>query len=477
MEFLRIALELAEQGFHVFPLLPDSKKPAIKDFPNRATRDPEKIKDFWTDPVMELEQNFNIGISTTRFGDNGALIVVDVDNKGDKRGDDVLFDLELEGKELPRTFAQRTPTGGRHIVLFHHEPVKQGVSVLGKGLDIRSKGGYIVAAGSWINGQNYFIEEDLAIAQAPEWVVRECGKAIEKSNVPVDLSGINVEEAIKRAIFFLENEAPESVKGDGGDQKAYSVAARVKDFGVPQDRALDLMMDHWFGGSGWSAEKLAVKIENAYRYGVEAPGAAAPEAQFEAVKEPAAKEELSYLEKINKDHALVYMEGSHFIIYEGVDEKGNPKRSFLTEATFKRKFSPFTVQSKDTYAEIWLDWEKRRTYEGVCFAPEREARHNYYNLWRGFTCRPLAYEAATLPQREGFDMFVDHARKNVCNGDEALFQWLIGYFAHMVQRPFERPLTTLVLRGRRESVRTQLWTELEDFLAQVTTSSPTTAAT
>src|SRR5690606_35582068 len=50
-------------------------------------------------------------------------------------------------------------------------------------------------------------------------------------------------------------------------------------------------------------------------------------------------------------------------------------------------------------------------------------------------------------QRSGFDAFIHHAKENVCQGDEDLFQWLMGYFAHMVQRPYERPLTTLVFRG------------------------------
>jgi hypothetical protein len=454
MSFLNHALGLADKGFHVFPLIPGSKLPLIEDFVNQATTDKNKIKKWWLDPVMELEQPYNIGISTTKWGTDGALVVVDVDNKGKKKGDSVLFELEMQGKELDRTFTQLTPTGGRHLCFLNKEPVKQGVNVLGDGLDIRSKGGYIVGAGSIIDGKEYTIEVDSSFSPAPDWLVQTCGKAPEKKkNDKAKIDHINKDSAVGRAIHYLKNEAPESIKGQGGDQTAYRVAARVKDFGVDESSCLELMLDHWFNGSGWMPEKLKAKIEHAYRYGQEAVGAAAPEAQFDVVPEEKPAEEVkaleeSYLHKMNREYALIYMEGSHFILHETIDEKGRLKRVFLTEQTFKRRFSPFILQdNKTTHAEEWLDWKNRREYKGVCFAPEREARHGYYNLWRGFTCEPTAYADGTPEQRKGFDMFIAHARENICRGEEDLFKWLMGYFAHMVQRPWERPLTTVVFRG------------------------------
>jgi hypothetical protein len=444
MSLLETALHLANKGFHVFPLLPNSKLPGIEDYPNRATRDHKKIKDWWLDPVLELEQPFNVGISTTKFGDDEALVVIDVDNKGTKKGDDELLRLEIEGKDLPGTLYQVTPTGGKHLVYRHKEPVKQGVSVLGPGLDIRSRGGYIVGAGSVIDGKNYHVPIWNNVEVSPEWLIEACGKAPEKSEVKVDVTKINQDTATERAIYYLKNEAPQSIKGQGGDQTAYKVAAKVKDFGVDPATCLELMLTHWFEGSGWTTEKLKAKVDHAYKYGQESVGASAPETQFEEIKED---QEEFYLEKINKEYALIYMEGSHFILHETVDEKGRPKRNFLTEQTFKRRFSPYTVQKSGTYAEIWLDWVKRREFSGICFAPERTPRHGYYNLWRGFTCQPKPYSEATREAQQGFDMFIAHTRENICRGDELLFQWLLGYFAHMVQSPWERPLTTVVFRG------------------------------
>ncbi len=446
MSFLNHALALAEKGFHVFPLVPNSKLPTIKNFPRVATRDADKIRAWWIDPVLGFEQPFNIGISTTKFGDDQALVVVDVDNKGDKHGDDTLFELELSGKDFPTTFTQETPTGGKHLIYTNKEALKQGIDKLGNGLDIRSKGGYIVGAGSVLNGKSYTILCSLGNSLAPQWLVDVLGKAVEKKKQETTKLDINQQSAVERAVYYLENEAPESIKGQGGDQTAYKVAARLKDLGVPQDSCLDLMLEHWFEGSGWTPQKLQLKIDHAFEYGMDSAGSLAPEAQFEkVVAEGEVKK--SYLEEMNEKYALVYLEGGHFIIHETIDEKGRMKRVFLTEQTFRRKFSPFTLEKGETYATSWLDWKGRREYRGVCFAPEREARNGYYNLWRGFTVEPLAYDQANPQQRRGLDLFLAHAKDNICRGDQELFTWLIGYFAHMVQRPFERPLTTVVFRG------------------------------
>lgn len=457
MSTLKSAIELAKQGFHVFPIVPNSKTPAIKNFPNDATRDEKKIKQWWLDPVLGLEQPYNVGISTSRFGDNEHLVVIDIDNKDDKRGDDELKRLQSEGLELPDTFEQRTPTGGRHLIYRTPKAVPNSVSKLAKGLDIRGRGGYLVGAGSVLKVGAY-TAVPRHIADAPEWLYQRLSSGTERqtesktANTERTKREVDSVRARSRATLYLKKEAPIAIEGDGGDQTTFKVAARVKDFGVPEAECLELMLEHWNPRCTppWQTSDLSAKVRHAYKYGLEPVGSAAPETQFPIIP---TEEQKSYLRKINETYALVYVEGGHFILNETVDEKGNQKRTFLNEATFKRRFSPFTVQSgrgrPQTWADIWLDWEGRREYQGVCFAPEREPRHNYYNLWRGFTCKPITPEAATPEQSRGLEMFLEHAKENVCHNDEKLFNWLVGYFAHMIQKPYERPLTTLVFKGRK----------------------------
>ena len=150
MSKLNAALELARQGFHVFPLEENSKIPLITKWQEKATRDEARIKRWWTCPVMGLERDYNIGICTTFYGDDKALIVIDVDNKDGKNGS-----AELKRYEVTATAVSETPTGGYHYFYVADKPVSNGVNVLGDGLDIRSKGGYVAAPGSEINGKYY----------------------------------------------------------------------------------------------------------------------------------------------------------------------------------------------------------------------------------------------------------------------------------------------------------------------------------
>ena len=483
---LEWALWWAANGFHVFPLVPNSKLPLIEGWQHRATTDSRQINSWWVCPVLGWNHGYNVGISTSRFrNDSEALWVIDVDNKGTKRGDDEILRLEMEGREIPPTLEQVTQTGGRHLIYVVDEATPNSAGRLAPGLDIRSRGGFIVGAGSTTEHGRYSIRAPgRGPARAPAWY-RSVGGA-ENDNRAASRAGppilVDQNRAVLRAVDYLKY-APPGVEGSGGDATTYAVAARVKDFGVDAETAVALLIEHWNDRCQppWQPDDLERKVRNAYSYGKEAQGSDSPEASFEPVSvgtdrrlvsgsaevpggntaprpekdDTTADGNFSHeppLLKINRDHALIYIEGSHFILNETIDEKGRPHRIFLSEASFKRKFSPYTTQRSTkgkpvTWAEEWLDWSGRREYRGLCFAPEREPRNGYYNLWRGFACAPLPYEEASAEAKRGFDAWHEHLHDNVCRGNAPLLAWLLTYFAHMIQRPWERPLTTLVLRG------------------------------
>lgn len=287
------ALALAAQGFHVFPLLPGSKKPAVRGWQGVATRDPERIRTLFADGM-------NVGIATECFGDDGALLVVDVDNKHgarDKGGDASVLQLELEGHEFPSTLEACTPSGGRHLFYRVAIACQSGVENVAPGIDTRSAGGYVVGAGSRLAHEllpegaecdSYsFRVPAAALADAPAWLVQRVGAKRERDpQADTPLPGVDPVRAHERAIDYLQHTAPEAIEGAGGDATTYAVAARVKDFGVGQGDCLALLQRYWFEGCGWQPEDLAAKVANAYKYGVDRQGADAPEAIFGAVPVP-----------------------------------------------------------------------------------------------------------------------------------------------------------------------------------------------
>lgn len=133
----------------LFPLLPNSKRPAIDKWPLKATND-RKTLERWFDS----SKGYNVGVATGH-----GLIVVDVDVKKGAPGLDSLELLDMEG--LPQSLRVRTPSGGLHIYLLTDEDIPNSVNSLDgyPGIDIRGKGGYVVGPGSTIDGEAYTIED------------------------------------------------------------------------------------------------------------------------------------------------------------------------------------------------------------------------------------------------------------------------------------------------------------------------------
>lgn len=110
----------------------------------------------------------NIGIAT---GEPSLLWALDVDGR---TGEESLCALIEQYGHLPTTLANRTGTGGRHL-LFAWDPavdIRNSTSRLGPGLDIRGTGGLVVAPPSVSWAGPYVIESDRPeLAGAPFWLV------------------------------------------------------------------------------------------------------------------------------------------------------------------------------------------------------------------------------------------------------------------------------------------------------------------
>lgn len=156
---IETALHYAAKGWQVFPLLPNDKRPATENGFKAATAQREIIEGWWL-----RWPDANVGIVT---GAVSGIVVLDIDRKHGVDG--VLAATELA---LPETLVIRTPTGGFH--LFFTLP--EGVSVARRigvrpGLDILGDGGYVVAAGSRVNGATYEIVRNRPMVPCPEVLV------------------------------------------------------------------------------------------------------------------------------------------------------------------------------------------------------------------------------------------------------------------------------------------------------------------
>lgn len=144
----RLALKYAQQGFQVFPLSPNTKIPmkgtrGLHD----ATIDPKVIEAWWAE-----YPNANIGIRT---GKESGITVVDFDQKSGGMETLKSWEEAIPVSELD-TLTVATANGGVHLYYAYDPSLKQTAG-LAPGVDVRNDGGYVVAAGSAVDGKGYSV--------------------------------------------------------------------------------------------------------------------------------------------------------------------------------------------------------------------------------------------------------------------------------------------------------------------------------
>ncbi len=145
--------------------------------------------------------------------------------------------------------------------------------------------------------------------------------------------------------------------------------------------------------------------------------------------------------KLEKDNARI-LEPPMFI------SRPNDKSPYYpcNEKGFKHKTSTYVYESKKGLAPIYNQWMKDphcRTYNGIDFIPdERKCPSDVFNLFTGFP-RSLTDEVADT------SIIHEHLREVVAAGDDAVYQYMLNYEAHMVQKPAELPLVAIVMKGEQ----------------------------
>ena len=146
--FGQAALSYAGQGWPVLALVPRKKIPLTENGFYDATTEQAQIREWWTQ-----HPDANVGI---RVGVESNLLVIDVDNKGGKKGSAELTELEKRYGPLPITHTVKTPTGGFHFYFAFPDELKreQLKSELAPGVDLKFNG-YVVAPPSIIDDVAY----------------------------------------------------------------------------------------------------------------------------------------------------------------------------------------------------------------------------------------------------------------------------------------------------------------------------------
>jgi hypothetical protein len=278
---------IVQHGLRAFPCAPGAKAPwpGFINNLNRATADLRTLR-HWS----RLYRGCNWGASLALSG----LLVVDVDTKPGKRGAESLARLVGLHGPLPRTLTAHTPSGGRHFYFKQTNLVRfftGSQNTFGTDIDCP---GYVVIPGSVLRAPEeypgpYVVEDDAPIAYAPDWLAIYLQQAERESVEQEPVVELDQTGNIALAIHRLKYDEAPAIQGRHGEHTLLMVAGRLKDIGISRDMAVQLLAEYyndrcepqWNVGDGATADRLDVKVANAYSYlKHRRPGAETAEALF-----------------------------------------------------------------------------------------------------------------------------------------------------------------------------------------------------
>lgn len=148
--------------------------------------------------------------------------------------------------------------------------------------------------------------------------------------------------------------------------------------------------------------------------------------------------------RLNKRFALVRNQGKTIVIEEKRD--GEITYGNLTDLhSWHENDRVPTENATEPVTKWWLRQKTRREYrEGIVFEPDKVIE-GAYNLWRGWSVEADKAEDPAKRCR----LFLKHIRQIICRNDKACYEYLIGWLAHMVQKPGEKPGVAVVMRGKK----------------------------
>lgn len=280
---LELAQHYVAQGWPVFPcrshaeehvdqatgeiITLGEKTPFTPNGFKGATRFPRIIERWWSD-----WPDAAVGLPT---GEKTGFFALDIDNKpGGANGFDWLAEMEAEHGPLPDTARVTSPNGGLHIY-FKYVVGTRNRGALGAGVDIRSEGGYVLAAGSTMaNGRSYKWETNTReIADAPAWLLDlllpKSAPAHTQYSLSAATNNAYVDAAVDRELADLAG-APMGTRNNALNDAAFSIGTIVGAGAISEAEARALLQDVARGwGRDWS--RCCKTIENGLKAGIQNP--------------------------------------------------------------------------------------------------------------------------------------------------------------------------------------------------------------
>ncbi len=264
------ALRLAALSWKVFPcdgdkrpvktggINPKTGEPYRLAWGKKATNDPAEIRRLWSQFPGNL-----VGIACAP----SSLFAVDIDRKDGidgARSWAELIESHGGGREVIAGPAQLTPSGGWHILFRLPNGIKipNTAGKLGARLDLRSDGYICSGAGySWLPGH----EPEIPLTDAPAWLLDQIRLLTRPPAAAQPANQQPLQPAQSAGNYWLRYYLERAAVGNR-NETGFSLAAQLRDSGIPQLEAESIMAEYArrVPGDGYEEGEALASLRSAY---------------------------------------------------------------------------------------------------------------------------------------------------------------------------------------------------------------------
>jgi len=419
-----------------------------------------------------LAGEFNVGCSV---GERAVLLDFD--------GAEGVAKLdEWTERGLPLSVRCTTGSGGRHayftLAACWHGVFRNSASKIAPGVDVRAVGGQAVMPPSrhYSGGEYTWDDPHAEPVELPEWFVQEFMVKSQKLHV----DEVDTTEGIK--IKYSVN-APEDVlrvtrkidqwEVTNSESTCLQIGYYCRDHGISEDMAVGIVLGSVWNEKcdpPWDEPELKAKLHNAYKYSSGKMGVRSVTAMYEGgdsllpethnhrvLRQRCGVLRGEWLADVNSAYSTLF-EGSTLWVVSYVN--GALRR--MRPADWRLSMAGVLVEGEGkngaagALGDVWFKHPHTEWCAVGMYPRVKDCPPNVLNTWCGL---PKSKGKAVGGVAVGCEKFKWHVRENMCAGNAGQYAWIMNWLAHMVQRPWEKPGTAIVLRSEKEGTGKGLFGE------------------
>ena len=157
------------------------------------------------------------------------------------------------------------------------------------------------------------------------------------------------------------------------------------------------------------------------------------------------------IELLNKE--LIFIkETGEFVILDQTnsgDEVWYLKKETATKThyksyTFKNRTDIKVCEGQINPFMLWINNLNRREVRKIGFNPKDINDPDIFNIWKGFR---ISKAVADVYDEKDAEPILNHIKKRWCQNNEKTFDYVLNYFAHILQKPYKKSGVVLTLKS------------------------------